>query len=93
MNVSKQFDYAWLQRGDGIARVKPNPDYPDGIDVDASVHGQESCMTPLPYPGVCVGTHCIECKICGTRVGVTAAGRPDDPRSIRVPCRPVSGHA
>ncbi len=27
------------------------------------------------------------CKICGYRIAITTAGRPDDPRSVKIPCQ------
>ena len=29
----------------------------------------------------------VECTICGMSVVLTTAGRPDDPKSIRMPCK------
>ena len=63
----------------------PNPAYPVGIDVDLS-EGAESCSVALPYPAQRCGVYIVECDKCGKRVGVTTAGRPDDPRSVKVGC-------
>jgi hypothetical protein len=67
------------------AQCPPNPNYPNGMDVDMS-HGAKSCATDLPYPAPECGLWIIECKVCGYRVGVTAAGRPDDPKSVCFAC-------
>lgn len=63
----------------------PNPDYPLGIDLDVS-KGKRSCSTALPYPAKRCGAYVITCDVCGMKAVATTAGRPDDPRSIRIPC-------
>lgn len=71
-------------------KAKPNPAYPNGIDLDS---GQRpACLVNLPYPAKRVGTYIIECEVCGIRMGITTAGRPDDPRSVQVPCK-IQGSA
>jgi hypothetical protein len=65
----------------------PNPDYPHGIDVDLTHGAEPSCSTTLPYPALRCGLWIIECEKCGLRVAVTAAGRIDDPRSVKMPCK------
>jgi hypothetical protein len=67
------------------AKVAPNPAYPNGIDVDSGK--SPACLVVIPYPAECVGTWLIECKKCGVTVAITAAGRPDDPRSLMMPCK------
>jgi hypothetical protein len=83
----------WLDRGHP-PRVAPNPDYPDGIPMlDVGNGAKHTCTVELPYPTghVNVGTWIIECDVCRLRVGVTAASRPDDARSVRVPCKIMEG--
>jgi hypothetical protein len=65
----------------------PDPAYPGGKDVDASLGAERTCSTDLPYPAKRCGLYVVECQICGIRVWVTTAGRPDDPRKITIPCR------
>jgi hypothetical protein len=79
----------WLDRG-AEPQCPPNPDYPDGVDVDLS-DGLPSCTVMLPYPAKRIGYFVITCAICGSRVGLTTAGRPDDPRSVKMPCRRIGG--
>lgn len=64
----------------------PNPAYPDGIDLDLS-NGEKSCGRPLPHPAKRCGAYLVRCGHCGAKVVVTTAGRPDDPRSIRIACK------
>lgn len=67
---------------------QPDPAYPDGIDIDATTQGQKrTCRTDLPYPARRCGHYLITCRVCGMTAMVTTAGRRDDPRSIKVPCK------
>ena len=63
-----------------------NPRYPHGIDLDPTRPGQDYCPVELPYPAKRCGYFHIKCQACGTSIVVTTAGRPDDPRSVKVPC-------
>lgn len=67
----------------------PNPKYPNGIDLDASHGSPAACTADLPYPAKRCGTYLIECPDCGQCIRCTTAGRPDDPKSIKIPCRSV----
>ena len=67
-------------------RAKSNPAYPTGIDLDLSDGAAMSCITTVPYPARRCGVYMIECDKCGQRVAVTTAGRPDDPRSVKLAC-------
>lgn len=69
----------------------PNPAYPTGIDIDISVAGKASCFTTLPWPAKRIGTYLIECPLCGLTVGITTAGRADDPRSLKLSCNLAAG--
>ena len=64
-----------------------NPAYPDGIDVDCSASAKATCTQPLPYPATGRGQYLLVCERCGLRVIVTAAGRADDPRSVKMACK------
>lgn len=83
-----KFEIRWVSRG-RPPRVAPNPDYPKGMDIDISLGAERTCTTPLPYPTgrKFVGTWMLKCLVCGLRVGITAASRPDDPKSVKLACR------
>jgi hypothetical protein len=81
-----QFNIEWIDSGSEPTQ-KPNPDYPKGIDLDGTRPGQKGCRTPLPYPAKRCGYFIIQCLTCHYRIAVTTAGRPDDPRSVRLPCK------
>ena len=63
-----------------------DPAYPNGIEVDAA-QGKIGCAVDLPYPAECCGIWLIACPVCGNQVAVTAAGRRDDPKRVRIPCK------
>ena len=67
------------------ARCAPDPAYPSGIRVDAA-GDKPGCEVQLTYPAPCVGQWMIRCSICDASVIVTAAGRPDDPHTVKIPC-------
>lgn len=77
----------WVD-GEREPQCAPNPAYPKGIDVDMSYGAAQTCYTELPYPARRCGAYHIECGKCGQRIAVTTAGRPDDPRSLKVGCLP-----
>lgn len=63
-----------------------DPAYPNGKDVDVS-GGGDFCMIDLLYPAPRCGLWLVRCDRCGKSVAITAAGRPDDPRSVKLACR------
>ena len=65
----------------------PNPQYPTGIDLDMSNGAVARCKTTVPYPARRCGYYTLVCRQCKIAVAVTTAGRPDDPRSVIVPCK------
>lgn len=81
----------WVDRG-REPQEQPNPDYPDGIDLDCSNGADAACKADLPYPAKRCGYYVVECPVCGFTAACTTAGRPDDPRSIKMPCK-VAGAA
>ena len=82
----QQFDIHWEDRF-AEPKVKPNPAYPDGIDVDGSKGAEIACRVPLPYPAKRIGIYHVRCKLCDFNLILTTAGRPDDPRSVAMPCK------
>jgi hypothetical protein len=77
----------WFDRG-VWPKVAPDPDYPDGLDLDLSRDASATCDTALPYPAKRCGWYVVTCDRCGRSVGITTAGRADDPRSVKLPCKP-----
>ncbi len=74
------------RNGRGKARCKPNPEYPNGIALDASAPDSLTCSVELPYPAPECGWWEVRCRECTASVAITAAGRPDDPVSVRISC-------
>ena len=85
MKQDGRFEVEWVD-GKRWPQCQPDPRYPEGIDIDSSDGSSASCMTPLPYPAPRVGKYVLHCMLCGQRVLITVAGRPDDPRSCRLAC-------
>jgi hypothetical protein len=81
-----QFKIKWLDRG-REPKCPPDPAYLKGIDIDSSGGAARACKTELPYPAKRCGVYYVECEICGTNAAITTAGRPDDPRSVTLPCK------
>lgn len=81
--------------GWGKARCAPDPEFPDGVWLDAADESKPSCLIELPYPAPECGMWFVECDQCEIgAVAITATGRPDDPRSVRINCNnPKSGLA
>ncbi len=69
------------------ARHPPDPAYPTGIDIDLTDGAKVACWAKLPYPAECCGVWLVRCRKCGSRNVITAAGRIDDPRSVKIPCK------
>lgn len=88
----KQFNIQWAD-GFREPQCAPNPSFPDGIDLPNPFPQQQACKAELPYPAKRCGTYIVECRLCGFVLGITTAGRPDDPRSCMVPCKPTEGKA
>jgi hypothetical protein len=81
------FTIEWIDRG-REPKCPPNPAYPNGIDLEGAKElGVPTCRTELPYPAKRCGYYLVECNICGHTTLITTAGRPDDPRSVLIPCK------
>lgn len=83
--MKDQFKIDWIDRG-VEPKNQPNPNYPDGIDLDVSQGAAAACMAKLPYPAKRCGYYYVECQHCGANAMVTTAGRKDDPRALKLAC-------
>lgn len=86
----KQFEIAWLDSGKEPT-CKPDPMYPNGVELDLSMDASKACTVELPYPAPRIGMYRIKCRICKLTAACTTAGRIDDPRSVRLPCKLYEG--
>jgi hypothetical protein len=79
----------WID-GEREPQCPPDPEFPNGVHLDFT-KGRKApfCTTDLPYPAQRCGFYAVTCSLCGISVACTTAGRPDDPRSIRIPCKVV----
>jgi hypothetical protein len=90
MSVTIEHEITFVKSGRGKAQCAPNPEYPNGIAVDLTkgqVNVPQYCEVTLPYPAPECGYWQVECGLCRIIVGVTASGRPDDPISVKIPCK------
>lgn len=83
--MTRRLSASWIGTG-RKAEHPPNPNFPDGVVIDGA-RGRAGCWLNLAYPAPEVGQWLIRCATCGASCVVTAAGRPDDPRKIRIPCK------
>jgi len=56
----------WVD-GNRWPQNRPNPAFPEGVDIDASAGVEPACSTPLPYPAKRCGHFVVECLDCGLR--------------------------
>lgn len=69
---------------------KPDANFPKGRNIRLAVSpGVPFCKVELPYPAKRCGLYKIDCALCGIVFAITTAGRPDDPKSIEIHCKPV----
>jgi hypothetical protein len=76
----------WVDSG-AEPKNPPNPQFPDGVDLDISKGAFKTCSTRLPYPAKRIGYFMLTCDSCGMKGLISTAGRVDDPRSIKVACK------
>lgn len=80
-------DITFIKSGRGKAQCPPDPAYPNGIALRPEAKpGTELCHINLPYPAPECGMWSVTCDRCQMNVLITAAGRPDDPISVLLPC-------
>ena len=84
-----QLRVRWLDAG-CKPQYPPDPLYPNGIKVDLSRGASVVCEIALPYPAPRCGQWMVSCRRCGQVNIITAAGRVDDPRSVRIACHATS---
>ena len=86
--MPKNIKVTWVDHG-LEPKNAPNKEHPNGVDIDEAAGRLPSCTVDLPYPAKRRGVYLIDCERCGFKIGVTTAGRADDPKSITVACKPV----
>lgn len=77
----------WFGAGGRRATEPANPQFPEGVMLDLSKGAQTTCEVDIPYPAEGIGIWRVECPLCGGTYAVSAAGRADDPRWLRVGCK------
>lgn len=85
--MNKFIKVTFVPSGRGKAQCPPDPNYPEGIDLDISDPARPStCEATLPYPARECGLFAVRCEFCKQTIAVTCAGRPDDPRTVKFSC-------
>ena len=84
-----KFFIRWLDAG-REPQSAPDPAYPVGIDLDVTNGRTPACTVILPYPAKRCGHYEVICTECKFSAAITTAGRPDDPRSVKIPCAKAS---
>jgi hypothetical protein len=64
----------------------PDPQFPNGVDIDVSDGAARTCSIEVAYPAPRCGHYIIRCDVCGMNSAITTAGRPDDPRKVTFGC-------
>jgi len=77
----------WID-GHREAKQPADPTYPNGCAIDVAMDAPRACRLELPCPAPRCGLFVITCKQCGYAIAIATAGRADDPKSVRLPCRP-----
>ena len=72
--------------GTGKAKEPPDPRFPLGVFRDVTQGKVPSCSVNLPYPAPECGYFVVRCALCQFSLAITAAGRPDDPVQVKIPC-------
>jgi hypothetical protein len=89
--ATAQFSVVWRDH-DREPKVPFNPHWQYGIAVDLTKGFLPACQTDLQWPAPRCGWFEIRCQICGASAAVSTAGRIDDPKSARLPCK-LKGNA
>jgi hypothetical protein len=79
-----QFEITFIPSWRGKAQCESNPNAPNGVKIETDI--RPACTVDLPYPAPECGGYYIKCNFCQFTAYVTAAGRPDDPVSVMLPC-------
>jgi hypothetical protein len=84
--AEQRFTLDWIDQ----QRVSPypaDPTYPEGCAIDVALDAGRACRVELPCPAARCGLWVVTCRACGYAIALATAGRADDPRSVRVPCK------
>jgi hypothetical protein len=69
-------------------QCKADPKFPEGKDVVlAEDDAAGKCCRNVPYPAPRCGMYLVECEVCEFSALVHVDGRPDDPRTVTMPCQ------
>jgi hypothetical protein len=81
-----RFSVDWVDKHHESA-CPADPAYPCGCTIDVALDALKACRVQLPCPAARCGMWIVRCRACGFSISLATAGRADDPKSVRVPCR------
>lgn len=81
-----RFDIRWMD-GKTETERPSDPRYATGMNVDLTFGQRPFCKAELQYPVPRCGQHVGRCVVCNFLIALMTAGRPDDPRTVKVPCK------
>ena len=84
--AESRFRVNWVDAGHDSTQP-PDPTYPNGCAIDVALDAVHACRLTLPCPAARCGIWVISCRACGFAIALATAGRSDDPRSARLPCK------
>jgi hypothetical protein len=70
-----------------VSTYPADPSFPIGTAIDVALDAMKACRLELPCPAARCGLWVITCRVCHYSIALATAGRADDPRSVRVPCK------
>ncbi len=73
----------WIDRG-REPRCEPDLRYPNGKPLLLLDQTVKHCTVSLPYPAKRCGVYVVNCEKCKMTIGITTAGRPDDPNVVQL---------
>jgi hypothetical protein len=88
-SVESRFLIDWVDQH-RVSLYPADSSFPNGVAIDVALDAPRACRVELIYPAARCGMWVITCRACGFSVALSTAGRADDPRSVRVPCREKS---
>jgi len=85
-SAESRFLVDWVD-GHRTSTYAADPSYPAGVAIDVALDAPKACRLELAYPAARCGMWVITCRRCGFAISLSTAGRADDPKSVRVPCK------
>ncbi len=86
MSSPQPIEVRWIDH-EREPKQPPNVRFPQGRDIDLTNGARVACIRDLEYPAKRCGVYVVTCRACGFSAVISTAGRVDDPRSVKMPCK------